>query len=247
MHQRFQYLSVMEIAEICGVARSTVSYWISKKSLDARRSGKKHMVSIDDLILFLRSEGHPVPAALLSEVNGDYSQLFKPLKRCWEYRASQPYEIVCQKCSVFKYQINECFTVRNNRTLKRQFDCHKCRYFDEYYGPRVAFIHQIEKPAVIYKDLYLWSGNKAWADLCGIDGKKLIGTGVEEFICPDSLKKFIIYNKMRVQGDPAAPDRYKVSLSRKNGEKMEVYLAISPLIRPMGTWLAVAEDLRPKI
>jgi len=105
----------------------------------------------------------------------------------------------------------------------------------------VAFIHQIDKPAAVYKDLYVWSGNKAWADLCGVDVKQLIGAGIEEFVHPDSLKMFISYNKRRQQGDPSVPDRYQVFLSDKSGRKIEVYLSISPLIRPSGTWLAVAE------
>ena len=63
-----QHLSVIEIAKTCGVARSTVSYWISKKSLSARRSGKKHLVSVDDLVLFLTSERQAVPHALLELV-----------------------------------------------------------------------------------------------------------------------------------------------------------------------------------
>ncbi|MCP4576229.1 MAG: helix-turn-helix domain-containing protein [Deltaproteobacteria bacterium] len=82
---RSQHLSVMEIAEICGVARSTVSYWISKKSLRAHRSGKKHLVSVDDLVPFLTSERESVPQALLEQVGVVYPQPFSVFKRCWEY------------------------------------------------------------------------------------------------------------------------------------------------------------------
>ena len=52
---------------------------------------------------------------------------------------------------------------------------------------------------------------------------------------------FINYNKRRHQRDPSVPDRYKVFFGDKNGRKIEVYLSVSPLIRPFGTWLAVAE------
>ncbi len=241
MSQKFQTLSVLEIAEICGVARSTVSYWIAKKSLPANRSGKKYVVSIDELVLFLKSEGQPVPQILLEHVEGVHPQLFRPRRPCWEYWANEPHGTKCQECAVFIHQIAECFTDKDNQKHQCPINCHECQYFGEYYGPRVAFIHQIDKPAAVYKDLYVWSGNKAWADLCGIDVERLIGVGIEEFVHADSLRMFINYNKRRHQGDPTVPDRYQVFLSDKSGGKIKVYLSISPLIRPSGTWLAVAE------
>lgn len=240
MSKEFQTLSVLEIAEICGVARSTVSYWIAKKSLPAHRSGNKYMVSVDDLVLFLKSDGQPIPQILLEQVGGVYAQPFRPLKRCWEYWANDPHGTKCQHCSVFARQINECFTANDNHSHKCPTSCHECEYFGEYYGPSLAFIHQIDKPAAVYKDLYLWSGNKAWADLCGIDVEQLIGAGIEEFVHPDSLKMFITYNKRRNQGDPTVPDRYQVLFKDKSGRKIKVYLAISPLIMPSGAWLALA-------
>lgn len=65
MTQKFQTLPVADIAEICGVARSTVSYWIAKRSLPAHRSGKKHMVFVEDLVLFLKSKRQSIPEVLL--------------------------------------------------------------------------------------------------------------------------------------------------------------------------------------
>lgn len=105
----------------------------------------------------------------------------------------------------------------------------------------MAFIHQFHKPAAIYKDLYLWSGNKAWAELCGVEVEQLIGAGIEDFVHADSLKTIISYDKRRIQGDTAVPDRYQVAFRHKSGGKIGLYLAVSPLIRPAGTWLAVAE------
>ena len=241
MNERLPKLSVMDIAEICGVARSTVSYWIAKKSLPAHRSGNKYIVSVEDLVLFLKSEGHSVPQFLLEQIGGVYLQPFRSIKRCWEYWANHSNGNRCRHCNVFTYQISECFTARERNC---GIDCHECHYFGEYYGPRVAFIHQIEKPAAIYKDLYFWSANKPWADLCGVGVDQLIGEGIEEFIHPDCLKIFINYNKRRVQGDPTVPDRYRAAFSPKNGGKIETYLSVSPLTRPANTWLAVAEDLK---
>ena len=105
----------------------------------------------------------------------------------------------------------------------------------------MAFIHQIDKPAAVYKDLYLWSGNQAWADLCCVGIEQLIGAGIEEFFHPDSLKMFISYNKRRHQHDSTVPERHEVFFGDESGGKIEVYLSISPLIEPSGTWLAVAE------
>jgi PAS domain S-box-containing protein len=105
----------------------------------------------------------------------------------------------------------------------------------------VAFIHQIDKPVAVHKGLYLWSGNQSWADLLGVDVHELIGAGIEEFIHPDSLRMFISHDKRRHHGDPSVPDRYQAFLSDKNGRKIGVCLSVSPLIRPSGTWLVVAE------
>ena len=241
MSQQFQTLSVLQIAEICGVARSTVSYWIAKKSLPAHRSGKKYVVSIDELVLFLKSERQPLPQILLEQVGGVYPLPFRPLKRCWDYWANEPHGTKCQECAVFIHQIGECFTDKDNEKHQCPISCHECQFFGEYYGPRVAFIHQIEKPAAVYKDLYVWSGNKAWADLCGLDVEQLIGAGIEEFVHADSLRMFISYHKRRQQGDPSVPGRYQIFFSDKSGKKIEVCLSVSPLIMPSGAWLAVAE------
>lgn len=244
MSQKFQTLSVVEIAEICGVARSTVSYWIAKKSLPAHRFGKKNMVFVDDLVLFLKSEAQPVPQALLDHLGGVYAQPFRPLRRCWEYWANDSHGTKCQHCGVLTGQISECFTAKENQNKQCPSNCHECQYFGEYYAPRVAFIHQIEKPAAVYKGLYLWSGNQAWADLCDIEVEKLIGFGIEEFVHPDSLRMVIGYKKRRHQRDPMVPERYKVFFSNKTSGKIEIYLSISPLIRPSGAWLALAERIR---
>ncbi len=236
-----QNLTVLDIAEICGVARSTVSYWIAKKSLPAHRSGKKHLISVKDLVLFLKSEIQSVPQALLEQVGGIYSLPLRSFKKCWEYWANNPHGEKCQDCGVFNLQVEECFTARNNRGQQCQNDCHECKYFGEYYWPCVAFIHQIEKPAAIFKDLYLWSGNKRFSELCGIDADKLIGAGVEEIVHPDSLQMVISYNKRRHQGDPTVPNRYTVFLNNGSGANIEVLLTINSLKNPKGTWLAMVE------
>lgn len=241
MDHASQNLSVMEISEMCGVARSTVSYWVARKSLPAHRSGKKYLVSVQDLVLFLRSEGHPVPQILLECIGGPQSQPFRPLKRCWEYWASDPRGRKCQQCAVLRHRVDECFTARSNSNHPCVGHCHECEYYGEHYAPRVAFIHQLDRPAAVYRNLCIWSGNQAMADLFGVDVGGLIGAGIEEFVHPDSMRMVINYSKRRHQGDTSVPDRYQVFCTDRNGGKTRVELSISPLKRPSGTWLAIAE------
>ncbi len=242
MIKKYQKLSVIDIAAICGVGRSTVSYWIAKKSLPATRHGNKDFVLIDDLIIFLRNQGHAIPQILFEQVGGVYHQPIKPFKSCWEYWADETHGKECQNCIIFSNGIQECFTVGSINKCKCDNECHQCRYFGEYYGLRVAFIHQIKKPAAVFKDLYIWSGNQAWAQLCGAEINRLIGAGIEEFIHPDSLKKVINYNRRRVQGDPTVPARSKVSLMNKDNQRIDVDISVTPLINPGKTWLGIVEN-----
>lgn len=242
MHQQSQMLSVNHIAEICGVARSTASYWITGKALPARRSGKRYMVAMEDLVIFLESIGRPVPQILLDNMGGGFSHPFRPFQNCWDYWSNDPHGKECGDCGVYQHQIDACFTVTHNQNQRCSIACSKCSYFYDHYVPYTAFIHQMAIPAAIYKDLYIWSGNKAWADLCGLQREELIGIGVEEFIHPESIKIIINYNKQIQQGDISEVLKSPVSFERKNGRKIRVYLSISPLKRPSGTWLATAEN-----
>jgi hypothetical protein len=239
--QQPQMLSVMEIAGICDVARSTVSYWIAEKSLPAERSGKKHLVSVKDLIPFLESLGHPIPTSLQENPDGIYQRALRPFKPCWEYWAKEPHRDGCDKCPVFTRPSTACFTARHNPGQGCRMDCFECQYFFEYYAPAMSFIHQIKNPAAIYKDLYIWSGNRAWADLCGVNTKTLIGAGAEEFIHSVSLKKIINYDKKIRMGDNFEVFRFDLFFISKNSKKIKTDLSISPLKNPDGTWLAVVE------
>jgi hypothetical protein len=241
VNQQSQMLSVMNIAEICGVARSTVSYWISEKSLPACRYGKKHMVSIKELIPFLESEGHPVPKSLLENTDGIFQRNLRPFKHCWEYWAKDTHSEGCERCQVYANSLTVCFTARRTPDECCHSDCSECKYFYEYYAPVMSFIHQIKNPAAIYKDLYIWSGNRAWADLCGVATKSLIGADAEEFIHPESLKNIINYDKKIRMGSSTEIFRFNLYFSSKNSKKIKAALSISPLKDPAGTWLAVVE------
>ena len=245
MENHYKNLSVLDISEICAVARSTVSCWIAKKALPAHRFGKKYFVSSEDLILFLKFTSRPVPQVLLEQLGSGYPPVFRRLKKCWEYWQNEVETLKCNHCAVFKHHIPECFTVKNNKHSTCNKECHKCKYFAEYYWPRVAFVHQLQKPAAVYKDFCLWTGNKDWADLCGVNVERLIGAGMEEFIHTDSLKTMINYNKRLHQGDSTLPGIFKMFLNDQKGGKVEVSLFIIPLSNPMDTCLIIGEERRP--
>ena len=231
----------MDIAGLCGVARSTVSYWIAEKSLPARRFGKRYMVSVKDLITFLQSEGYPVPISILENIDGTYRSPLKPLKACWDYWGKDPHAEGCKDCVVFSRHFKACFTARYASGRKCPIDCSECQYFYEYYAPIMSFIDQIKSPAAIYKDLYIWSGNRAWAELCGVNIKNLIGAGAEEFIHPESLKNIINYDKKIRMGGGSEVFHFDLFFTTKGNKKIKTDLSISPLKNPDGTWLAVVE------
>lgn len=243
MSQTFPYLDVIETARICGVARSTVSYWISKKGLPAKKSGKKHLVAQDNLILFLKDHGYGVPEVLKKNKGMPFHSSLRAYKKCWEYWAQKSHGVTCRECNVFRYQLDECFIARLNSQRACPVDCHACQYYGEYYAPQVDFIYQIEKPSAVYKDLFLWAGNHSWAELFGISRECLIGIGIEEFIHPESLKMILNYDKRRKQGDTTVPDRYQAFFLESNGKKIKVNVLVSPLKRPSGTWLALIERI----
>ena len=95
-----QMLSVLNISEICDVARSTASYWITSKGLPARRSGNKFMVSTQDLIIFLESIGRPIPQALMDGLGGVLSHPFKSYLNCWEYWQKDKHGENCRTLTV---------------------------------------------------------------------------------------------------------------------------------------------------
>ena len=244
MYPETQKLSVLNISEICDVARSTASYWITQKGLPAYRSGNKFWVSIKDLIFFLESNGRPVPQVLVEGLGGVFSYPFKTHQNCWEYWQKDQHGENCESCEVYKYQIHECFTLRNGRE-KCSVHCSSCQYFYEHYTQYTSFIHQLSMPATILKDMYIWSGNKAWADLCGVDIDRLIGLGIEEIIHPESIKIIINFNKKIKQSENNSLLKSLVYFEDPNGEKINVNLAMTGLKKPKWTYLAVAENVLP--
>ena len=240
MYPETQMLSVLNISEICAVARSTASYWITQKGLTAQRSGNKFLVSIEDLILFLESIGRPVPQTLVEGLGGVYSHPFKSYQNCWNYWQKWPHGENCENCEVLKYQISECFTLKNQRE-KCSVSCSSCQYYYEHYTQYTSFIHQMTMPAAVLKNMYIWSGNQAWAELCGSDIEGLIGMGIEEIIHPESIKIVINFNKKIQMGDNTGFLRSDVFFENRDGKKIKVNMAMASLKQPDGAYFAVVD------
>ncbi|MGD9162212.1 MAG: hypothetical protein PVG39_27630 [Desulfobacteraceae bacterium] len=242
MYPETQMLSVLNISEICDVARSTASYWITRKGLPAQRSGNKFWVSIEDLILFLESIGRPVPQILVEGIGGVYSYPFKSYQTCWNYWQKGEHGENCGNCEVLKYQISECFTLKDHRR-KCSGSCSSCQYYYEHYTQYTSFIHQMSMPAAVLKDMYIWSGNQAWADLCGVDIDSLIGMGIEEIIHPESIKIIINFNKKIQRGDNTGFLKSDVFFENQEGKKIKVNLAMASLKQPAGAYFAVVDNI----
>ena len=241
MHPEIQMLSVLNISEICDVARSTASYWITQKGLPAHRSGNKFWVSIKDLIIFLESIGRPVPQVLVEGLGNVFSHPFKTYQNCWEYWQKDQHGENCANCEVYKFQIHDCFTLRNSGK-KCSNHCSSCQYFYEHYTQYTSFIHQLSMPAAILKDMYIWSGNKAWAELCGFDIDRLIGIGIEEVIHPESIKIIINFNKNIKRSENNGFLKSAVYFENQDGDKINVSLTMASLKQPKWAYFAIADN-----
>lgn len=242
MYPETHLLSILNISEICDVARSTVSYWIARKGLSAHRSGNKFMVAVDDLVVFLESTGRSVPEGLVGCDGGVFPHTFRPFVNCWEYWKKDSHGENCENCLVFKYHIAECFTVKNSRN-ECPTECPKCQYYYEHYARYTAFIHQMSMPAAVFKDMYIWTGNRAWAELCGVEADSLIGLGIEEIVHPESIRNIINFNKRIKQEENAEFIKSTIYFEDQQGKKISARLTITPLTKPEGACFAIAEGV----
>ena len=96
-------------------------------------------------------------------------------------------------------------------------------------------------PAAVYKDLYLWGGNRKFSQLVEVQEKDLIGMGIEVLVHPDSLPTVISNIKNRALGDPQVPRRYSIFFNSNKHKKLSVEITVCPLAEPSGTHLVLAE------
>ena len=232
-------LSVTQVASMCGVGRTTIGYWIRSKKLRASRVGRNYSIPIEELLFFLKSTGQEIPHKLAEEnLRGPF---FRSFQNCWLYWQGTAYGRNCKDCVTFKNNLNVCFNARDRVSPGCSMECYECQYYQEIYLPRIQFIHQINLPAAVYMDFYLWGGNRKWAQLCGVQEKDLIGMGIECVVHPDSLETMISEVKRRVMGNPEIPITHAIFLKNKQNGKLRVRNSVYPLADPAGTFLSLVE------
>ncbi len=232
-------LTVSQTAALCGVNRNTIGFWIRSKKLRAYRVGRNYTIPVEDLLFFLKSTGQPIPEALGGQgLKGPY---FRSMQYCWQFLRKSDHAQDCQDCAVFKSNVDICFTGKEASTFGCKNGCHECEYYLEVYHARIQFIHQLTDPAAVYKDLFFWGVNEAWAGLCGLKPREMVGMGIEQFYHPDSLGTVISNNNKRTLKDPSALRVEDVFVRCAETEKRRLKIAHYLLSEPAGAWLLLAE------
>jgi len=234
-----QLLSVSQAAALCGVGHSTVGYWVRTHKLRAHRVGNQYSIPVEELLLYLESNGQKIPDELAGVDSLDPGS--RTLQNCWQYFDGAPEVHDCNNCIVFKNRVETCFTGIESGSLECPTDCPDCNYYVETYLPKIQFIRQISSPAAISKGFYLWGGNKPWAELCGVDEKDLPGMGVEQLFHADSLEMIVGGVKKRSLGDPSVTKSYRTFFKNAGKGKIAVSISVYGLNEPGEALLILAE------
>jgi len=232
-------LSVPQAANLCGVNRNTIGTWIRSGKLRANRIGKNYSISPEELLFFLKTNGQRIPDELRKQQTNQL--YFRSIQNCWQYYSADAELRGCRNCTVFTNDLDICFIGKECSKFKCEKSCLTCDYYQEVYYPRIKFIHQINRPAAIYKDLYLWAGNIKWAELSGIKEEDLIGTGIENVFVPNSLAPAISNFKKRELKDPMAPKNDYVFFKHPSKHHIKTEISVYSLNEPTDAWLLIAE------
>jgi hypothetical protein len=111
-------------------------------------------------------------------------------------------------------------------------DCSACGYYKDIYLNRIQFVHQIDAPAAVFKDLYLWGGNSLCAELCGVQQKDLVGMGLEKIVFSDSLPRVIEAVRKLAIGKPAVKEDCTILINNRPFGSSAVRIAVYPLREP---------------
>ena len=233
-------LSVSAAAALCGVGRTTVGYWIRSKKLHATRQGRNYTIAVEDLLFFLNSSGQEIPSELLGENSS--GPIFKSYQNCWQYWNGTDHGLRCQGCVAFKNQLQACFTVKDSGLLGCA-DCKTCRYYRETVLRRIQFVHQIELPAAVFKDLYLWGGNASCAEICGVAQEKLVGMGIEKIVHAHSLPKVIATIRKLALGEPEIKEDCIISIKNDRDCPRKVRVSVYLLREPANAFLVLGFPL----
>ena len=232
--------SVPECASLCGVGRGTVHYWIRNNKLHAFRKGRSFRISASDLIRFLRGTRRPIPEDLV-DLAANRPLFIAPVS-CWEYGHGASSES-CRQCVVYTQGMDACFYAKATNSNRCSQSCSSCRYYRDVISPRIHFIHQIDTPAAVYRDLYFVAANQGFAEICGVDESELPGMGIENIIHPDSLATVIANARRRSLGDRDVPRYYPVFVSTRRNGRIKANIAVYPLNQPKGSYLVLGEEV----
>ncbi len=236
-------LSVSEAAALCGVGRTTVGYWIRSKKLHATRVGRNYTIPVEDLLFSLKTGGQEIPPELLEKNCG--GPIFKSFQNCWQYWNGSQHGLKCPGCIAFKNQLQACFTVKDSGLLGCS-DCSACRYYIETYLQRMQFVHQIDLPAAVFKDLYLWGGNSLCAEICSVRQKDLVGMGIEKIVHAGSLPKVIETIRKLAPGGTEIKEDCCISIKNDGGSPREIRVSVYPLRAPAMAFLVLGKPLNPR-
>ena len=233
-----ELLSVSQAAKLCGICRTTVNYWIRSKKIYAHRTGKKYWVAANELISYLNKTGKIIPDGLkYNNLNGPS---YREIMPCWEYWNETSHGVKCPTCITFLNNLTPCFSAKESSRLRCTDNCNECEYYKEIYLPRISFIHQIESPVAVYKDLFLWGGNKQWALLCGVPLEDLPGMGFEKILHKDSINTLICDLKNISIGEPVKSKVVLEINNSKRGNKIQTRAFRVHLNSPSGAILLIA-------
>ena len=232
-------LTTSQVAKICKVDRTTVGYWIRTAKIKARRKGKKYLIAVNDLRLFLESQGQPIPKELFQGSSQD--SIFHDIQPCWRSIQTEEARSRCIQCPVYERGIEPCFTFQADSTTCSPDRCLDCGFYRNFVYPRIKFVHQIDMPAAVYKDLFFWGANSRFESLCDLKKGQAIGYGLEHLVHPDSMEMVISFAKRRSLGHRQIPKHYETNFKTEEKGRIKVFLSIVPLIEPPGTFLVIVD------
>ena len=235
-------LSVAEASKLCGVGHGTVGYWIRSKGLFAHRIGKNYTIPVEELVCFLKATGQPVP----NDLKGRYfaRPCFRTIQPCWQYMQNRADAHDCDACTVFRKQVEICFTAKECNKLACSNGCRECMYYMEIFFPRLQLLYQIKSPAAVYQGLHVWEANDKFTELCGLSQNDLPGIGIENVFHHESLETVLSNIRRRALEDPDVPTTYSVYLKRGTHGKAKADVAIYRLEEPAKTNLIIVEPHR---
>lgn len=229
-------LTLTRAATLSGINRSTLGYWIRKGQLEAEREGNRYAIALPELIIALRAKGLTIPHALSRELPD--GPVFRAVRPCWHFHGVSPARC-CDACIVRCNHLQICFSASTSQSFSGSATCIECDYYKTIFLPRIEFIHQIDMPAAVYRDMILWGGNTSFARLCGRNAADLIGLGLEKIVHVSSLEGVLESAKKRAIGDPHAANIQPVFLKDAPNGRQQVLSALFPLDEPAAAFLAI--------